>query len=116
MDLDVTTEAIGTVRVVPVAGKLDTATADAFDTRLGALLDGGDVRLVLDLAGVSYMSSMGLRSLGALAKTVKAKAGSLALAAVNPRVKEVLDIVAFTPLFLIAPTVEEAIALMPSGR
>jgi anti-sigma B factor antagonist len=112
MDLDVTTEALGAVRVVRIAGKLDTNTAEVFDTRMRELLDGGDVRLVLDLAGVSYMSSMGLRSLGTLVKTVKAKSGSLALAAVPPRVKEVLDIVAFTPLFVIAPTVEEAIASM----
>src|SRR5262245_52510021 len=99
MELDITTDTIGTVRVAHVAGKLDTNTAEAFDARMRELLDVGDVLLVLDLAGLTYMSSMGLRSLIVVAKDVKAKAGSLALAAVGPRIREVLDIAGLTPLF-----------------
>ena len=116
MDMDVTTEVIGSVRIVRLTGKLDTNTAEAFDAAIRKLLDDGDSRLVLDLAHVNYVSSMGLRSLILVAKTVKAKEGALALAAVGPRVKEVLDIAGFTPLFSIAPTVEEAILLMPPDR
>src|SRR5258707_11169834 len=91
-DMDVTTEMIGTVRIVRMAGKLDNDTAEAFDTRLRELLNAGDTRLVLDLAHVSYVSSMGLRSLLLVAKHVKTMGGALALAAVGRRVQEVLDI------------------------
>ena len=109
-DMDVTTEVIGAVRIVRLAGKLDTNTSAAFDARIRQLLDGGDTRLVLDLAQVTYVSSMGLRSLFLVAQSIKAKGGALALAAVGPRVLEVLDIVGFTTMFSIAPTTEEALA------
>jgi anti-anti-sigma factor len=117
MGLEVTTETIGAATVVHLAGQLDTSTADDFDVRMRELLavsGGGGLRLVLDLARVTYMSSAGLRSLSLVAKTTKTNGGALALAGIAPRVQEVLDIVRFTSLFLIAPTVEQAIALVQS--
>src|SRR5258706_10951921 len=114
--MDVTTELIGTVRIVHMVGKLDTNTSAAFDTRIRELIEAGDTRLVLDLAQVSYISSMGLRSLFVVAQAVKTMQGALALAAVGPRVQEVLDVAGFTTLFSIAPTTEDALASMQQGR
>jgi anti-anti-sigma factor len=116
MTLDVVTEASGNVRIVHVTGKLDTNAAEAFDARLRELVDGGNALLVLDLAHVTYVSSMGLRSLIMIAKIVKGKGGTLALAAPTPTVREVLDIAGFTSIFSIAATTEEALALMQPGR
>src|SRR5262245_54842760 len=114
--MDVTTETVGTIRIVRMAGKLDNNTVEAFDARMRELLAAGDTRLVLDFAHVTYVSSVGLRSLLLVAKHVQAARGFLTLAAVGPRVQEVFDIAGFTSIFAIAPTTEDALASMQADQ
>jgi anti-sigma B factor antagonist len=49
-----------TVRVRPV-GELDLATSGELDDRLRELCEAGHDRIVLDLSGLSFMDSTGLR-------------------------------------------------------
>jgi len=59
----VTTEhSNGTATVSPV-GELDIATADRLSEALAALTIGGGEKLVIDLSGVGFMDSTGLRIL-----------------------------------------------------
>jgi len=98
----------GAAMVLSVAGRLDSNTA----ARLEEVLAEDTVRkhgaLVLDLAGLDYVSSAGLRVLLKAAKASRAAKTKLALASVRSSVQEVLDISGFAPLFVIAGTVEEA--------
>jgi anti-anti-sigma factor len=65
---------------------------------------------VLDLSGVDYINSAGLRVLMLAAKRAKAQGGFLAVAAVQPLVQEVLEISKFTLVLRVMPTVREAVA------
>ena len=114
--LEVTTELVGTVHVVRVAGRMDTNTADGFDVRMHELVNPDAARLVLDLAQVNYMSSAGLRSLLVLIKQVKTLDGALVLAAVHPRVQDILNIAGFTAMFTIVPTTAEALARLQQDQ
>jgi anti-sigma B factor antagonist len=58
--------------VLRPAGRLDNVTAPEFQTRLLRLTSGGTADVVIDLAAVEYMSSGGLRALGAAAKQLPA--------------------------------------------
>ncbi len=50
---------------------------------------------MLDLGGVSYVSSLGLRALLQAAKAAQRAGGSLALCAMQPMVEEVLSVSGF---------------------
>lgn len=108
--LDVVIELIGAIHVVHAAGRLDSATAEAFDARMQQAIVAQGMQVVLDLAKVNYVSSAGLRSLLVLLKQVKALGGALVLSAVHPRVQDILDIAGFTAMFTIAPTPADALA------
>ena len=99
----------GVVSVATVAGRLDGAAAPQLDDRLVTLAKPG-AKLVLDLDGVDYVSSAGLRVLLKVAKQVKAGKGRLALAGIAPSVKEVFDISGFTAIFALYPDREQAVA------
>ena len=75
--------------VIAVAGRVDTTTAPELEA--GLKLEGGET-LVLDLSGVPYMSSAGLRCLLSAQKSLMAGGGSMTIVGIQPAVKEVLDI------------------------
>ena len=98
--------------VIAPAGRIDQANADAFKAALAPHLEqctkDGD-RLVLDLSGLDYISSAGLRVLMLAAKQSKAQSGTLMLSGLQPLVREIFEISRFTLLFDIAPSVREAL-------
>jgi anti-sigma B factor antagonist/stage II sporulation protein AA (anti-sigma F factor antagonist) len=101
------------VVVLAVSGRIDHATAEAFKADLAphlARCAAGQDSVVLDVAGVDYVSSAGLRVLMLAAKQAKAQQGYLALAAVQPLVLEILEISKFTLVLRIEPSVRDAVA------
>jgi anti-anti-sigma factor len=106
------------VVVLSPKGRVDHATAEALKTSLAphlALCAEGRDHVVLDLAGVDYISSAGLRVLMLAAKQAKAQHGFLAVAAVQPLVQEILEISKFTLLLRVLPSVREAVAAASSS-
>lgn len=105
--MDIQTRQEGKITVVSASGRIDAMTAPAFETSLTELIGGG--KLVLDLGGVEYISSAGLRVILASAKAFKSNDGMLILA--NPRgpVKEVFDISGFGSVFTIYDSVDAAL-------
>jgi len=96
--------------ILRVAGRLDAVTAPEMETRLGAVVHGGARRAVVDLAGVDYVSSAGLRALLAGAKTMQQAEGKLSLAAPTASVRPVLEMAGFPAIIPLFETVEEACA------
>ncbi|TVR90479.1 MAG: anti-sigma factor antagonist [Trueperaceae bacterium] len=92
-DLDTRSE--GSVTVVSVAGSVDAVTAPRLGDALGAALAAGQVHLVVDLAGVGYVSSAALRALLAGVKGARSGGGDLRLAAVGPDVGKVFEMAGF---------------------
>lgn len=84
---------------IAVTGRVDTATAPEFEAGLQLA---GTETLTLDLSGVPYMSSAGLRCLLTAQKKVMAGGGAMTLTGVQPAVKEVLDITGFSSILTIA--------------
>lgn len=95
--------------VISAAGRIDSTTAGTLEAVLPARVrENGAV--VLDLAGVPYVSSAGLRVLLIGAKAAKAAGHSLVIANVAPAVHEVFDISGFTKIFTIEADVDAALA------
>jgi anti-anti-sigma factor len=64
----------------------------------------------VDLAGLRYISSAGLRVLLVAAKRLKPEGGRLLLAAPSELVGQVLEIAGFSAMLETCPTIEEALA------
>ncbi len=102
MTLEIREEDADPYRVLVLSGRLDTDTSADLELALMDLLQAGQGRFVIDLAGVGYVSSAGLRVLLMLGKKVDGS-GELKLAALNPTVRQVFDVAGFTQLFKIYP-------------
>lgn len=66
--------------------------------------------LVLDLSGLEYVSSAGLRCLMLAAKEARERKGRLIVAAMQPIVAEIFKISRFNLVFEVFATLREALA------
>jgi len=96
------------VLVVSVTGRMDAVSAPDFDTQVEERVDKGETNLVLDLSGLDYISSAGLRSMLTLAKKLKTKEGDLVLFGLQDMVNEVFEVSGFSTIFEIFGSLEEA--------
>jgi anti-anti-sigma factor len=88
--MQVTIEDQGPAARVVLAGRLDIAGADAVALPL-ATLSGAKNSIVIDMAGVTFIASIGLRHLVMAAKALARRGGSLKLVNANPVVVEVIS-------------------------
>jgi anti-anti-sigma factor len=96
--------------VIAPRGRADSVSSAELERRLVARLEEGERRLVIDLAGLEYISSAGLRVLLVAAKRLKPPAGALVLCGMGPSVRTVLELAGFTSLFTIEPERARALA------
>ena len=99
----------GALVVAPV-GRVDSVSSNELEKVVLSRIDGGERRLVLDLAGVEYISSAGLRVLLIAAKRLKAPPAALVLCGIGPGVRTVLKLAGFLPLFAVEAGREQALA------
>jgi anti-anti-sigma factor len=110
--MNVGIETLANATFVIPDGRLDFAAAPAFQEqveRLIAQLGKTPTSLIIDCAGLSYVSSAGLRAI-LLATRAAQRAGiSFALCALQPPVREVFDLSGFSQI--IAVHIDRAAAL-----
>lgn len=104
---------IGNAVVLEVTGRIDNDTSETFRLLLSPFLREctreGDC-LVLDLAGVDYISSVGLRVLMLAAKQVRKQGGTVVVANLHSVVREIFEISRFNLVFQCFSSVREALA------
>jgi anti-anti-sigma factor len=100
----------GDITILEVQGRLDATTALDADRHLSTLIDGGGLKVILDLSGLEYVSSAGLRVFLTAAKRMKHAQGKMVLASPSSQVQQVFDVAGFSTILHILPTVEEAVA------
>jgi anti-anti-sigma factor len=96
------------VPVFTLAGRFDGTGAVAFDAQTSALKTDA-IHWVIDCAQVSYLSSLGIRSLISLEQRLRARGGGLVLAGVVPLVRQVFQVSRLDGLLRIVTTAPEAI-------
>ena len=85
--------------IIEIVGRLDTITAPALDKTINE--DIGDTKnLVLDVKGMEYISSAGLRVLLAAQKRMQ-KIGSMKITGVCEEVMEVFEMTRFADILVI---------------
>jgi anti-sigma B factor antagonist len=96
------------LQIIALEGEIDLACSPELREILDVHARAKRSALLLDFAGVSYVDSSGLATLVEYVRKVQDFDGKLALAAVNTRVKTILDLVRLSEIFPIYPTVAEA--------
>ena len=85
--------------IIEIVGRLDTITAPALDKTINE--DIGDTKeLVLDMKGLEYISSAGLRVLLGAQKKMQ-KSGSMKVITVCEEVMEVFEMTGFADILVI---------------
>jgi anti-anti-sigma factor len=95
-----------------VSGRLDTHTYEDLDEALAPLLTRRLHSLVLDLSGLEYISSAGIRSLFKARKALAPHGGKVLLVNPQPQIQKVLDMVKAVPLNEIFSSTAEADAYL----
>lgn len=90
----------GGALVLRLAGRLDASWADAVERALADAVRGGEHHLILDLAGVDYVSSAGLRVLIGGCSQARAIRGSFAVRNMQPAVAKVVELSGLGVLFI----------------
>lgn len=96
--------------VVKVVGRMDATSAPQFEEECAKWIEQGEKNLVVDMGGLEYISSAGLRSILATGKKLKGSGGVLVFGNMQGMVKEVFDISGFTSIFPVYDTLEAALA------
>ena len=113
--LEIREERLDDVLVVAPRGRIDAVTSDELEPRLLAVVAGRGARLVVDMEGVEYISSAGLRVLLRLAKKAKEQSGRVVLSSLGPAVRQVFELAGFLALFEVEASRELALARLTGG-
>jgi len=116
MAIEIQQEQQGTVRVLALGGRLDTETAADVELALQDLLNAGERHFLVDMRGIGYVSSAGLRVLLALAKQLDGGKGTLRICSLSPSVRQVFDVAGFSKLFSIFTDRAAALGEAPKSR
>ena len=97
---------------VSLSGRLDTNSYDSLDAQLAPVLAGDIESLVLDLAGLNYISSAGIRSILKARKAMAGRQGKVLVVNPQPQIQKVFDVVKAVPMGDIFASVAEADAYL----
>lgn len=111
MDIEIG-ELPGGITHIGLIGRLDAAGADRVGTQFTAAVVAKAQPALVDLAGVSFVASMGLRLIIATAKGMRSKGAGFVLYGAQPLVAETLEQAALGQIVPIVATRAEALALL----
>jgi len=98
------------VTVIEITGSVDALTAAELASTISKEIEEGHVNLVVDLTGLEFMSSAGLRTLLGAAKETSMNGGDRRIASSNPGIDKVLKMSGFHNIAKVFTTSTDAIA------
>ncbi len=106
--MQITTTPEADVTVIRVEGSMDATTVVEFDAEWKKALEEGADKLVVEMSGLEYISSAGLRGILMLAKTAKVKGAGLAFAGMRDMVSDMFKLSGFLTILSVHPDVASA--------
>jgi anti-sigma B factor antagonist len=105
------TESSGSA-VVTIAGEIDLASAPSLRERLSQCMDKGCRDITLEMSGVSFMDSSGIKALLAARGQLEEVDGRLTLSSPSRTVLRVLDVTGLSSVFAITGGERDGCSLM----
>jgi len=103
------TEADTGITQVTLAGSFDIAGAEAIDLKMNVVAGKHD-KVLIDMADVHFMASIGVRTLVKAAKAISRREGKMVVARPVEAVAKVLKTTGVDTLITVHPAVEDAMA------
>ncbi len=111
--MNIELEEVGGITVAALFGDLDSRTSPLVQDKL-LTLPKTNGKAVLDMSGVSYISSAGLRSLLMLYRQMTANEGRVALVGLTENIRDVMSVTGFLDFFNDYETLEEGLTALQS--
>jgi anti-sigma B factor antagonist len=109
MELSLSTRTVAGYRVLEVGGEIDVYTAPQLREHLIALVEGGDRRVVVDLARVEFLDSTGLGVLVGALRRLRGVDGELTLVCAQERLLKIFRITGLDRVFTLYESVDAAV-------
>ncbi len=100
----------GAIRVLALQGELDAHTASELEAAIQKCQGERNFQIIINGANLQYISSAGLGVFMAYIEEVREQGGDIKIAALQPKVFNVFDLLGFPMLFDIVETEAEALA------
>jgi anti-anti-sigma factor len=101
--------------IYDLRGYIDAHTVIDFEKAIYTAIDSGIKCVILDISGLSYISSAGIGAMMGLTRKLTQSGGDLVLLNPSPKVFAILDGLGFTRIFKIANDEAAAIELIKAG-
>jgi anti-anti-sigma factor len=98
----------GEILVLTISEHLDSSTAAVFESRMLGLIERGERKIVVDCGSLEYVNSAGLKVFLLAAKRLEPLGGTLVLCALAPSVLMIFEMIGFTRIMKIVPSLDEA--------
>ena len=108
--MEIRTRHVGDVLIADMVGRLDSRTAGPASTELNQIAQGVHGKLVLNVQGLEYVSSAGLRAILVAAKLVQVHGGAMKICDANATVKQVMKVSGTSSLINLYDTEKDALA------
>ena len=102
VDIELKVDRQGSAATVAVAGEIDLTSAPRLDDEVTGLIEDAVMELQIELAGVSFMDSTGLRVLLKASKLIDGAGGRLVLRGPSDPVRRLLEVSGLNAHFQIA--------------
>ncbi len=110
--MQITTTNEAGASVIRVEGSMDAISVAEFDAEWKKVIEEGSTRVVVEMGGLEYISSAGLRGILMLAKTTKMKGVALAFAGMRDMVSDMFKLSGFLTILSVHPDVPSALAAL----
>ena len=107
--MEIVRQEVGAIVLFALNGRLDTNTATDLEKTLLQEINRNTNKIVIDCAGLDFITSSGLRVLLLAAKKLKAIDGKVVLCTLQEHVKNIFEVAGFTMLLSIYPSRQQAI-------
>jgi anti-anti-sigma factor len=107
--MEISEKKVNGICILFLSGRFDAHSAPDIENRINSLMSETNRSFILNLEGVDFISSGGIRVLVSLTKKLRGLDGDLILTCVHPSVEDVIDMVDLRDFLTLTETESEAI-------
>jgi anti-anti-sigma factor len=100
------------ITLILISGRMDILGVNEIETKFTAHCAGENQKVVVDMTGVEFLASIGIRLLVTNAKSMSARGGKMVLLNPNPAVMSVLEITDIPSIIPVYSQIESAEAVL----
>jgi anti-sigma B factor antagonist len=102
--------------VLAVRGEIDLFTAPELKQVLAESIEGGRIRIIVDLTDTTFLDSTALGVLIGAVKRLRSRDGALAIVNIDDNIAKTFEITGLDQIFTIVPTRDEAVDAVDPAR